>query len=60
MKLIGSKDLKARGVNFTPPTLAKLEAAGQWPKRVQLSAKKPAWIETEIDAHIAKLAAARG
>jgi predicted DNA-binding transcriptional regulator AlpA len=59
-KFLTGKDLKAKGVNFSQPTLMKLEAAGKFPRRTYLSERKPVWLESEVDEHLLKLAASRG
>lgn len=47
------------GLNLSPSTLLRLEAAGQFPKRVRVGAHSVAWLASEIHEHIAKLAAER-
>lgn len=58
--LLTREDLPRLGLNLSPSTLLRLEAAGQFPKRVRIGAHSVAWLASEIDAHIAKLAAERG
>jgi predicted DNA-binding transcriptional regulator AlpA len=53
-------DLPRLGLNLCPSTLLRLEAAGQFPKRVRIGAHSVAWLASEIHEHIAKLAAERG
>lgn len=48
------------GINLSPSTLLRLEAAGQFPKRVRIGAHSVAWLASEIHEHIANLAAERG
>jgi prophage regulatory protein len=60
MKLLTIKQLPEKGIDYSRPTIAKLEAAGQFPRHINLSARRQAWLESEIDSHIAALAAARG
>jgi prophage regulatory protein len=43
-------------VKLSRPTLARMERAGQFPKRVQISARRVGWISTEIDDWIEKQA----
>ena len=58
--LLTRKDLPRLGLNLSPSTLLRLEAAGKFPKRVHIGAHSVAWLAEEIHDHIAKLAAARG
>ena len=58
-RLISYEDLKAKGVDASMVTLWRWERAGRFPKRVALSHQKVAWVESEIDAHIAARIAAR-
>jgi predicted DNA-binding transcriptional regulator AlpA len=53
-------DLPRLGLNLSPSTLLRLEAAGKFPKRVRLGAHSVAWLASEIQEHIAGLAMARG
>jgi len=39
--------------------MLRLEAAGQFPRRVRIGAHSVAWLASEIHEHIAKLAAER-
>ena len=52
-------DLPRLGINLSPSTLLRLEAAGQFPKRVRIGAHSVAWLASEISAHIAKLSLER-
>lgn len=54
--LLTRGDLPRLGFNLSPSTLLRLEAAGQFPKRVRIGAHSVAWLASEIHAHIAKLA----
>jgi prophage regulatory protein len=59
--LLRFPDLKSRkGIPFSRVHLARLEAAGNFPRRIQLSENSIAWIESEIDAWLAEKAARRG
>lgn len=52
-KLVTKKELKSIfGVPYSPAHIARLEAAGQFPKRVQLGACRVAWIAEEVQAWI--------
>lgn len=53
-------DLPRLGINLSPSTLLRLEAAGQFPKRVRIGSHSVAWLASEIHEHITKLAAERG
>lgn len=57
--LYGRRDLRTCGIKISDSTIARLEAAGKFPKRVRLSTNSVAWIASEIEAHIAALAASR-
>ena len=60
MRLISFDELKPRkGILFTRVGLKKLIAAGKFPRPIQLSPKRIASIESEIDAYIAGLAERR-
>ena len=65
-KAVGGRLLYSRehlpriGLNLSPSTLLRLEAAGQFPKRVRIGAHSVAWLASEIHDHIVKLAAERG
>lgn len=59
MKLISYQDLRAKGINCSMVTLWRWERAGKFPKRVSMSHQKVAWVEPEVDAHIASRIAAR-
>ena len=57
--LLTRGDLPRLGVNLSPSTLLRLEAAGLFPKRVRIGAHSVAWLSSEIHEHINKLAAER-
>ena len=58
--LLRFPDLKAwKGITYSRVHLARLEQADQFPKRVRLSANTVAWVESEIDDHVAAKMAAR-
>ncbi|WP_439925588.1 helix-turn-helix transcriptional regulator [Nitrobacter sp. JJSN] len=58
-KLIDYADLADRGINASMVTLWRWEKAGKFPKRVRISHLKVAWVEDEVDQHIAARIAAR-
>lgn len=47
------------GIKLSNSTLLRLEASGCFPKRLYLSSHSVAWLRSEIEAHVANLAAAR-
>lgn len=57
--LLVREDLPRLGLNYSPATLLRWEAAGKFPKRVRIGAHSVAWLASEIDEHISKLAAER-
>jgi prophage regulatory protein len=57
--LIPYRDLKARGIPYSKPHLWRLERAGKFPKRVPIGPARYAYIESEIDAYVDALIAAR-
>jgi prophage regulatory protein len=57
--LISYDGLKAKGITLSKCQIWRLERAGKFPKRVPISPARHAWLESEIDAHVAGLIAAR-
>ena len=57
--LLTRGDLPRLGLNLSPSTLLRLEAAGRFPKRVRIGDHSVAWMASEIHAHIDALASAR-
>ena len=52
-KLVSKKELKATyGVPYSFAHIARLEAAGLFPKRIKLGACRVAWVADEVDAWI--------
>ncbi len=49
MKKMLSKRQVKELVLYSPQHIARLEAAGQFPKRVQLGANRVGWVEEEIE-----------
>jgi len=47
MRILSKRQLKEL-VLYSPQHVARLEAAGQFPKRVQLGPNRVGWIEDEI------------
>lgn len=59
-RLVSKKELKTVcGIPYTPQHIARLEAAGAFPKRVQLGQNRVAWVLAEVDAWIAQRMAHR-
>ncbi|EAQ34565.1 hypothetical protein NB311A_06091 [Nitrobacter sp. Nb-311A] len=58
-KLIDYADLSEKGINASMVTLWRWEKAGKFPRRVRVSHLKVAWVEDEVDRHIAARIAAR-
>jgi prophage regulatory protein len=44
---------KEKGIPFSRTHIDRLERAGKFPKRVRLSGMTVAWLEQEIDDHLA-------
>jgi prophage regulatory protein len=57
--LLTRGDLPRLGINISNSTMLRLEATGQFPRRVRIGAHSVAWLATEIHAHIEVLASAR-
>lgn len=47
MKLLSKRQVKEM-VLYSPQHIARLEAAGQFPKRVQLGVNRVGWVEEEV------------
>ena len=59
-KLVTKKELKiVFGVPYSFAHVARLEAAGQFPKRVPLGACRVAWLSEEVQAWIDERVASR-
>ncbi len=60
MRFLRFPELRAlKGIPYSRMHVDRLEKAGQFPKRVRLSSMTVAWIEEEIDDHIATKVAER-
>ena len=57
--LYSREHLPRLGINLSPSSLRRMEAAGQFPKRVRIGAHSVAWLALEIHEHINNLAADR-
>ena len=52
-RLVTKKELKSLfGVPYCSPHIARLEAAGQFPKRIRLGACRVAWLSEEVQSWI--------
>lgn len=51
-RLLTREQLKLKGISLSNPTLLRLEKAGQFPHRIYLGRKTPAWSEVELDRHL--------
>ncbi len=59
-KLVSKKELKSvYGIPYSFAHIARLEAAGQFPKRVRSGACRVTWVAEEVEAWIDKLIALR-
>jgi len=47
MRILSKRDVKAL-VLYSPQHIARLEKAGQFPKRIQLGPNRVGWIEDEV------------
>ena len=59
MRILTFKQLKDRGVPYSRMHIDRLEKAGQFPKRVQLSPNRVAWLESEVEQWFSERVAAR-
>jgi prophage regulatory protein len=57
-ELITWKELK-KMVPYSRTHIARLEKAGEFPKRVRLSSRRVAWVKAEVEAWIAEKMALR-
>jgi prophage regulatory protein len=58
MRLLSKKQVRERVV-YSPAHIARLEAAGSFPKRIRLGQGRVGWLETEIDDWITSRVAER-
>lgn len=58
MKLLSKKAVREK-VLYSPAHIARLEAAGQFPKRVRLGQGRVGWVETEVDDWLSERIAQR-
>jgi prophage regulatory protein len=59
LKYLNREQLAEKGIRYSPAQLRRLENAGEFPRRVQLSANRVAWVESEIEDWCEARAAAR-
>jgi prophage regulatory protein len=49
-QIVSKKELRTVcGIPYSPQHIARLEAAGKFPKRIQLGQNRVAWLLSEID-----------
>ncbi len=52
-QLVSKKELRTVcGIPYTPQHIGRLEAAGQFPKRVRLGPNRVAWLLSEVNAWV--------
>ncbi len=52
-QIVSKKELKTFcGIPYSPAHIARLEAAGQFPKRIRLGQNRVAWLLSEVEAWI--------
>jgi len=51
-KFMSFEDLRKAGINYSPATLRRHEAAGLFPKRHFLGPRRTVWLESEITTHL--------
>jgi len=60
-KLVSKKELRTvYGIPYCFAHIARLEAAGQFPKRIKLGACRVAWLSQEVQEWIDERVATRG
>ena len=59
MRILSKRDLKEM-VLYSPQHVARLEKAGQFPKRIQLGPNRVGWLESEVQDWIAERMELRG
>jgi prophage regulatory protein len=58
-RLITYDDLASKGIRYSKVTLWRLEKQNKFPKRVPIGAARYGYVESEIDAYVDALIAAR-
>jgi len=52
-QIVSKKELKSLcGIPYSPARIARLEAAGQFPKRIRLGQNRVGWLLSEVEAWI--------
>jgi len=60
-RIVSKKELKTVcGIPYSPQHIARLEAAGRFPRRLQLSQNRVAWLLSEVEAWLDERIAQRG
>lgn len=57
--LLTRDDLPRLGIKISNSTMLRLEAAGEFPKRVRIGKHSVAWLAQEIFSHVEKISQAR-
>jgi prophage regulatory protein len=52
MLILSYADVRARGIPLSQNRLWRLERAGRFPKRVNISANRVGWVASEIDEYL--------
>ncbi|MGX9431191.1 helix-turn-helix transcriptional regulator [Bradyrhizobium sp. LeoA1S1] len=58
-KLLTFPELAAHGIRLGRRQIDRLEAAGRFPRRVQISPGRVGWLADEIEGHVAEAIARR-
>lgn len=59
-RVVSKKELKTVcGIPYSPQHIARLEAAGKFPKRIQLGPNRVAWLVSEVEKWVEERAAHR-
>jgi len=59
-KMVSKKELKSVcGIPYSPQHIARLEAAGKFPKRIRVGECRVAWLQNEVEEWIEKRIAER-
>jgi prophage regulatory protein len=58
-KILTFPELAAHGIRIGRRQVDRLEAAGKFPRRVQISPGRVGWLAEEIDTHVAAAIARR-
>jgi prophage regulatory protein len=59
-RVVSKKELKSVcGIPYSPQHIARLEAAGKFPKRIQLGPNRVAWLVSDIEKWVEDRASER-